>query len=124
MRRHLDRLLELEYVLAHKATRGQSLVYELVYDGQGGDGARFLPGLLDVERLAAGTLTPFSPGLTPSEGVSDPPMAPGLPPDDPHLPGRRKRPRVNGHGALRPPAPVSSEISHQAPLFLAAASPD
>ena len=41
---------------------------ELVYDGQGQDGGRFLPGLLDVERLAAGTLTAFAGGLT-SEGV-------------------------------------------------------
>jgi hypothetical protein len=48
---HLARLAELEYVLIHRGGRGQSYVYELLYDGQGKDGAPFLPGLIDVERL-------------------------------------------------------------------------
>ena len=36
------------------ADRGQGFVYELVYDGEGKDGGRFLPGLLDVEKLRTG----------------------------------------------------------------------
>jgi DNA primase catalytic core len=48
---HLSRLVALEYVLAHRADHGQGFVYELVYDGGGKDGRRFLPGLLDVEKL-------------------------------------------------------------------------
>jgi len=123
VRRHLERLVELEYVLVHKATRGQSLVYELVYDGKGQDGGRFLPGLLDVERLAAtGTLTPFSAGLTPSEGVSDPPMTPGLPPDVPRSTGKAKRPRAKRDGALRLSTPNLTSESRQGLLSLAAAS--
>jgi hypothetical protein len=51
VRVHLDRLVALEYVLMHRGDRGQSFVYELVYDGQGKDGGRFLPGLIDVEKL-------------------------------------------------------------------------
>jgi hypothetical protein len=50
---HLQRLAELEYVLTHRADHGQGFVYELVYDGAGKDGGRFLPGLLDVEKLRA-----------------------------------------------------------------------
>jgi DNA primase catalytic core len=50
---HLGRLVELEYVLAHRADHGAGLVYELVYDGGGQDGKRHLPGLLDVEKLRA-----------------------------------------------------------------------
>ena len=50
---HLGRLAELEYVLTHRADHGQGHVYELVYDGAGKDGGRFLPGLLDVEKLRA-----------------------------------------------------------------------
>ena len=50
---HLGRLVELEYVLTHRADHGQGFVYELVYDGAGKDGGRFLPGLLDVEKLRA-----------------------------------------------------------------------
>lgn len=48
---HLGRLVELEYVLAHRADYGQGFVYELVYDGQGKDGRRFLPGLIDPAKL-------------------------------------------------------------------------
>ena len=48
---HLSRLLELEYVIAHRADHGTGLVYELVYDGAGKDGKRFLSGLLDTEKL-------------------------------------------------------------------------
>ena len=48
---HLGRLVELEYVLTHRADHGCGFVYELTYDGQGKDGSRFLSGLLDVEKL-------------------------------------------------------------------------
>jgi DNA primase len=54
---HLGRLAELEYVLTHRADHGQGFVYELVYDGSGKDGARFLPGLIEVEKLRAATTT-------------------------------------------------------------------
>ncbi len=50
---HLGRLVELEYVLTHRADHGQGFVYELVYDGGGRSGGRFLSGLLDVEKLRA-----------------------------------------------------------------------
>jgi DNA primase len=46
---HLQRLVELEYLLVHGG-RGQH-AYELVYDGQGQGGERFLTGLLDPEKL-------------------------------------------------------------------------
>jgi hypothetical protein len=48
---HLGRLEEMEYLLAHRGRRGQSFVYEPIYDGQGKDGQPFLIGLIDVERL-------------------------------------------------------------------------
>ncbi len=51
VRIHLDRLVDLEYVLAHRGGRGQSFEYELLYDGQGQDGTPFLAGLIDVEAL-------------------------------------------------------------------------
>ena len=51
VRIHLDRLVELEYVLVHRGGRGQSFEYELLYDGQGQDGTPFLAGLIDVEAL-------------------------------------------------------------------------
>jgi hypothetical protein len=54
VRVHLDRLMQMEYVLAHRGKRGQCFVYELLYDGQGQDGKPFLIGLLDVEQLRQG----------------------------------------------------------------------
>jgi len=53
---HLGRLLELEYLLVRRAQDGQHaarFVYELVYDGEGADGAPFLMGLIDTETLGA-----------------------------------------------------------------------
>jgi hypothetical protein len=51
VRVHLDRLVELEYVLAHRGGRGQSFKYELLYDGKGKDGKPFMIGLFDVDAL-------------------------------------------------------------------------
>jgi len=48
---HLTRLVELEYVIAHRGGRGQSFVYELLYDGSADDDSARLPGLIDVESL-------------------------------------------------------------------------
>ncbi|MFC1641663.1 CHC2 zinc finger domain-containing protein, partial [Myxococcota bacterium] len=42
LRVHLGRLVELEYLLVHRGGRGQRFVYELCYDGKGGDGSCFL----------------------------------------------------------------------------------
>jgi DNA primase catalytic core len=48
---HLRKLVEMEYLLVHRGGRGQSFVYELLYDGKGKNGKPFLPGLIDVETL-------------------------------------------------------------------------
>lgn len=48
---HMHKLEELEYVLVHRGGRGQSFVYELLYDGAGRDGKPFLMGLVDVVTL-------------------------------------------------------------------------
>lgn len=51
LRVHLDRLVDMEYLLVHRGGRGQSFVYELLYDGQGQDGDNFMIGLIDVEQI-------------------------------------------------------------------------
>ncbi|MFZ0551266.1 MAG: CHC2 zinc finger domain-containing protein [Steroidobacteraceae bacterium] len=50
---HMRKLEELEYVLVHRGGRGQSFVYELLYDGGGQDGKPHLTGLIDVAALRA-----------------------------------------------------------------------
>jgi DNA primase len=61
---HVERLVALEYVLVHRGTRGQSFEYELLYDGQGGNGAPFVAGLIEVEALKSNTTTASSRGKT------------------------------------------------------------
>lgn len=46
---HLGRLADLEYVLVHRMKAGQGHEYELLYDGEGEDGARFVMGLAAPE---------------------------------------------------------------------------
>ena len=51
LRVHLERLVAMEYLLVHRGSRGQSFVYELLYDGDGG-AAPYLSGLIDVAAMA------------------------------------------------------------------------
>jgi DNA primase catalytic core len=51
---HLHRLEELEYLLVHRGGRGQSFVYELLYESRGEPDRPFLYGLIDVATLGAG----------------------------------------------------------------------
>jgi DNA primase catalytic core len=62
LRVHLERLVEMEYVLARRGRQGQSYHYSLVWDGRGRDGARFVPGLLEPD---ATTTTSTSRGSAP-----------------------------------------------------------
>lgn len=56
LRVHLERLVQLEYLLTHRGTRGQSFEYELLYDGDGQQ-AVHLSGLLDIGTNRATTST-------------------------------------------------------------------
>jgi hypothetical protein len=51
VKRHLAKLVDLEYALIHRGGRGQSFVYELLYSGEGGEGGKFVMGLLDPATL-------------------------------------------------------------------------
>jgi len=48
---HLDRLVELEYLLIHRGGRGQQFMYELLYRGQGKDGELFAVGLNELHTM-------------------------------------------------------------------------
>jgi DNA primase len=51
LRIHLDRLVEMEYVLVHIAGRGKVTQYELLFDGRGREGELTLCGLIDPSTL-------------------------------------------------------------------------
>jgi len=53
LRVHLDRLVELEYLLVHRGMRGQSFVYELLFDGAVASEAPHLSGLIDTATMAS-----------------------------------------------------------------------
>jgi post-segregation antitoxin (ccd killing protein)/DNA-binding transcriptional ArsR family regulator len=48
---HLQRLEQMEYLIRHAGGRGQTLIYELAYQGEGTQGERFLLKLIDPETL-------------------------------------------------------------------------
>jgi len=59
---HLARLVELEYLLMHRAERGQGHVYELIYDGDGRSKPH-LSGLIDAQSLGAYICDAQRPGV-------------------------------------------------------------
>ncbi len=58
LRVHLERLAELEYLVAHRGRRGQTFEYELIYAGEDADGRAKRLGLIDAEDLGAEDLEP------------------------------------------------------------------
>lgn len=57
VRVHLDRLVELEYVLPHSGRNGKQFVYELVFDGEPDKNTPQLIGLINVEELKNNSTT-------------------------------------------------------------------
>lgn len=51
LKKHLARLEEMEYLLVHRGGRGQSFVYELVFERGESDSKPRMPGLIDVYDL-------------------------------------------------------------------------
>jgi len=70
-RAHLERLVNLEYLLTHRGQRGQSFEYELMYDGDGGDSTH-LAGLLDVTTIQSsrGQTGEFAGSSRPQSGAN------------------------------------------------------
>ena len=76
---HIKKLEELEYLLVHRGGRGQSFVYELLYDGKGQDGHPFLMGLIDTQQLKHAYDEKKVHGKTKLEGSSSPQGVPKVP---------------------------------------------
>jgi hypothetical protein len=85
LRVHLTRLVELEYLLVHRGMRGQSFVYELLFDGAVASEAPHLSGLIDAATIASsrGEAPLFAPSPRgqngPDAGVSRVPESPAKP---------------------------------------------
>ena len=85
LRLHLERLVDLEYVLAHREGPGGKYVYELAYE-VGGDARAQLAGLIDIATLQAMAATP----TTDKSRGADPEVAGGLRVDSGPVAGRSR----------------------------------
>ncbi len=99
---HLARLVDLEYLACYRDGRRQQFRYELLYHGEGQDGARFLMGLIDTEQLNNHDYDAERSGLEAlRSGSGRPAVGPrsggGRGPKNP-----RNAQRGNGSGALDP----------------------
>jgi DNA primase len=110
LKMHLARLEDLEYLIVHRGSRGQSYVYELIYDGEAAERERFMMGLLDVEQLRRRSFDEKKSGSgkgksafpfeksAPSRGRIGPESGPGREPLEPLLASVSA---VNGHAAAK-----------------------
>ena len=119
LRVHLERLVTLEYLLVHRGMRGQSFVYELLFDGPAESEAPHLSGLIDVTTMVSsrgaeprfagssrGERGGNAVGSRPSD-VSAEPVNPSVP-DDLHAEVLKTRLlKPNGREASYVPAPAS-----------------
>jgi DNA primase catalytic core len=55
VRVHLGQLIDLEYVVVASGRNGQRMTYELLFDGDPDEDARYLSGLVDAENLKPNT---------------------------------------------------------------------
>jgi len=102
---HCSRLTELEYLLIHRGRRGQSLVYELLYDGDLLN-RKHLMGLIDPKNLGydekkLGQKTKLSP---PSQGQVSPKLGPSQ--------GKENSPQPNGGKGLNGSKPENAQESY------------
>lgn len=115
---HLARLLELEYLVAHRAAPGQPHVYELLYQGEGEGGGAFLPGLLDPAELGAPTYDGNPSGLRAGSsgrnGRSSAPSRPRIAPES--APGRTLEmfPELFYDNVSESPEPLTAEPASRA----------
>jgi DNA primase catalytic core len=119
LRVHLERLVSLEYLLVHRGMRGQSFVYELLFDGPAASEAPHLSGLIDVATMASsrGSEPRFAgssrgDGGLNAVGLRSPEMIakPGNTADPVDPATETLKPHVlkpNGRGASYAPAPLA-----------------
>ena len=97
LRMHLERLVELEYVLTHREGPGGKYVYELAYEVGADEAHAQVAGLIDVDALEA----LMAAGTTPKLRGSDPQVAGVLRVDSGPVAGRSR-----GAGTTASPAPT------------------
>jgi DNA primase catalytic core len=72
VRIHLDRLVEMEFLVTHRGRRGQAFDYEMVFQGEDAEGRARLLGLIDFANLQALVTTTTSRGSEATSRGLDP----------------------------------------------------
>jgi DNA primase len=103
VRTHLDRLVDLEYVLVHRGGRGQSYIYELCWDGGGVDGRPHLSGLIDTATLQDPPTGVYDGNFEGKNGKFEPPSRAHRAPNEP---GSRSA-RNGRRPGVTPPNPAT-----------------
>jgi len=78
LKRHLHRLEELEYLVVHQGGRGQSMVYELVFERHEDSARPALPGLIEIDRLSGCPYDEKKSGLEGQRSGSSPAQVRGV----------------------------------------------
>ena len=78
LKRHLHRLEELEYLVVHQGGRGQSMVYELVFERQEDSARPTLPGLIEIAKLSGCEYDEKKSGLEGEKSGSSPAQVRGV----------------------------------------------
>jgi DNA primase catalytic core len=78
LKRHLSRLEELEYLLMHRGGRGQSMVYELVFERRDDSEKSVMPGLIEIKKLTSYSYDTKKSGLTGEKSGSSLPQVRGV----------------------------------------------
>jgi hypothetical protein len=86
LKKHLDRLLEMEYVMPHRG-EGRRVQYELLYDGRGREGQPTMCGLIDAAKLPGDAPEPIATTdeSSPLQDPSSPPNRQSSPLDHPKV---------------------------------------
>ena len=103
LKKHLDRLQEMEFLLPHRGG-GRRVEYELLYDGRGREGQPTMCGLIDPSKLPGGSAgaTPTKPASSPPKPSSSPLFTPSSPQDLP-VDTASSSPSSNGKPKETPP---------------------
>jgi DNA primase len=87
VKKHMQRLEEMEYVLVHSGGRGKSIAYELLYQGEGQAGEAFMMGLIDPGKLKSYR---YDAQKEPPKVEKEPPSSPQSAPKKPSSSSEKK----------------------------------
>jgi DNA primase catalytic core len=100
VKKHISRLQDMEYLLVHRGGRGQSFVYELLYNNEGQDGQNFVLGLKELID-SKDENHQYDNQKNPQNNKLNPSNTPRIPPKNPHSNGKKKAVNLNNTNGFK-----------------------